>query len=129
MARGRGHQRGITLIEVLVSILILGTAVATLLSLFSIQTANVVALQQNALARIAAENAMVQVVAGELAGRRNEEGGVLELGGQPFFWTAFRTPSPYEGLELLTVQITAEEGEEAQLLADLSTLRPQAGGR
>ncbi|WOI54372.1 type II secretion system minor pseudopilin GspI [Parvularcula sp. LCG005] len=117
------NQRGMTLVEVLVALLVLGSAVATMLSLLSVHTRNTIALQDRAMARIVAENAMVEVVSADRIRRRIEGGAVEDLGGQSFTWAVERTPTPYDGLDNVTVTVRHADGD--RVLAILSTVRPQ----
>jgi type II secretion system protein I len=110
-----------TLIEVLVALLVLGTAAATLLALLSVHTANTVSLEDNVLGRIAAENAMVDAVLAEEAGVRSDEDRFYTFGGRTFGAIESRIPSPIEGLDLLTVIVRDEDG---RAVAELGTLRP-----
>ena len=116
-------QKGMTLIEVLVAIVIMAVAVSTLLSLLSIQTRNAIAIRDRAMARIAAENAMIDVVAADMRGVRLEEGGVIEIGDHRFSWSIERTPTPYPGLDSIMVLVRPSDG--VTILASLSTVRPQ----
>ncbi|MEM6648674.1 MAG: type II secretion system minor pseudopilin GspI [Pseudomonadota bacterium] len=125
----RYSEKGITLIEVLVSILILGTVIASLLSLLTVHTANITSLQQNVLARIVAENAMVEVVTNHKAGRRSTEVGDVALAGQNFYWEVLLSPSPYEGLDTITLIVKEGEDEDDRVLTELRTLLSQEGGR
>ena len=121
----RHNEKGLTLIEVLVAILILGTAAASLLALVTQQTANADAMRENVLARIAAENVMVETV---LADARNEftDSGTIEMAGRLYDWTASRAPSPVEGLETVVVEIRDPE-RDGRVLASLGTLSPEVG--
>ncbi|MEM9988760.1 MAG: type II secretion system minor pseudopilin GspI [Pseudomonadota bacterium] len=125
----RCSEKGITLIEVLVSILILGTVIASLLSLLTVHTANITSLQQNVLARIVAENAMVEVVTNHKAGRRSSGVGDVALAGQNFYWEVLLSPSPYEGLDTITLIVKEGEDEDDRVLTEIRTLLSQEGGR
>ena len=117
------HQRGMTLIEVLVAMVVLGTSAAALLTLLSIHTGNIRSLENRSLARIAAENAMVAVISADTDGERDENGGIVDVGGQTFEWSATRTAAPYAGLDIVTVSVA--ETVDGQVLASLTTLRLQ----
>ncbi len=116
-------QRGLTLVEVLVAMLVLGTAVASLLALLNIHTQNTLALEDNVLGRIVAENAMVTVVTQEATGRRQDDGEETTLAGREFTWFVSRTPSPYEGVEIIRVSVIRADTERE--VASLQTLRRQ----
>ena len=116
-------QRGFTLVEVLVAMLVLGTAVATVLSLLTVQTSNAVRLRDGALARVAAENALVEVVLADQQAGVEEEGGEIVLGERVYLYTVDRATAPgFETLELVTVDVAQDGGTAAR--ASLSTLVP-----
>lgn len=123
MRTNKTGQKGMTLIEVLVAILVLGTAVALLLSLSSIHTSNTIAMQDRMLARISAENALVDVMIRESQGTRVTEGGTIVQGVRTYAWTPGRVPAPYEGLDFLTIRVRLD-GKD-QVLSELTTLRLQ----
>lgn len=110
-------QRGFTLVEVLVAIAILAGAVGATLVLMAGQARGTAALADNALARIAAENAMVEVVLSEEGGSAR---GSQTVGGQRFDWRATQTPTELVGLTLTEVRVT-REGRD-QVLASLATV-------
>lgn len=110
-----------TLIEVLVAMAVLGTAVASLISLFSLQTGNTAVLEDHLLARIVAENAMVEVVTNDAAGVRQDQGGQVTLAGRDYEWAATRTPSAYEGIDVLAVSVRYEDTDRE--LTSLTTLK------
>ncbi|MBB4657620.1 type II secretion system minor pseudopilin GspI [Parvularcula dongshanensis] len=113
------HQRGLTLIEVLVALAVLATAIGAILVLMGNQSRGAAALADNALARIVAENAMVEVVTGE--SEQEEPQGTQEIAGRTFAWQAARVASPIPETQLLTVEVTRDRG--GQVLATLSTLK------
>ena len=113
------RARGFTLVEVLVAIAILAGAVGATLVLMAGQARGTAALADNALARIAAENALVEVILAEQGGAAR---GSQEIGGQRFAWRATETETETElvGLRLTEVVVTREGGD--QVLASLATL-------
>lgn len=112
------RQSGLTLIEVLVAIAILAGAVGAVIVLMATQARGASALSDQALARIAAENAMVAVMIGEAEG--TSPSGTEEIAGRAFAWEAARTRAPMPGLQAVTVTVRREDSE--QVLAGLSTL-------
>lgn len=111
-------QRGLTLIEVLVSIAILAAAVGAVLVLMATQTRGAAALSDKAAARIAAENAMVAIMVGEATGQTPS--GTEVIAGREFAWEASRGTSPLPRIDTVTVSVRLDGGE--QVLAGLSTL-------
>ncbi|WP_370337743.1 type II secretion system minor pseudopilin GspI [Parvularcula marina] len=118
-------ERGLTLIEVLVAILILGTAVASLLALTGQQTRNADALRENMLARIAAENVMVATMLAEDRNQRDDQG-TAEIAGRSYDWQVIRREGPLEGLDILTVEIS-DPAQGGRVLATMGTLNPETG--
>ena len=113
----RRRARGFTLVEVLVAIAILAGTVGATLVLMAGQARGTAALADNALARIAAENALVEVVLAEQGGQGR---GSQEIGGQRFEWRASEAATATVGL-LVTEVVVTREGED-QVLASLSTI-------
>ena len=116
----RRAERGLTLLEVLVAILVLSFAVGATLRLIGQETANSVALRTNMLARIAAENVMVDVMLAARQGQILEEGST-QIGERTFLWAVERTRL-LEGVDEVTVVIRDPETDQDRSLARLSTL-------
>ena len=110
-------ERGFTLVEVLVAIAVLAGAVGAVLVLMAGQARGTAALADNALARIAAENALVEVILSEEGGPKR---GRQEVGGQAFDWRASEAPTEVVGLRVTEVVVTREGG--TQVLASLATI-------
>lgn len=125
--RPTGQQKGLTLIEVLVALVVLTTALASVLGLLSIQTRNTVAIRENVLGRIVAENALVEITANARRGQRDETGATVEIGQLSFQYEVDRVPLGISGFDQLTVRVsTGGEGtREGRQVATLSTLVPQ----
>ncbi|WP_031549651.1 type II secretion system minor pseudopilin GspI [Parvularcula oceani] len=114
-------QTGLTLIEVLVALAVLASAVGAILIMMSTQTRNAAALRDNALARIVAENAMVEIALGVGEGDDPSPSGTAEIGGTVYEWQANRDPAPLPRAEIVSVAVRrADSGQE---VAQLSTLR------
>lgn len=120
MSARRSSVEGFTLVEVLVAILILSTLMATTLALVSQSTANVDRMRSDVLARIAAENALVDVTLAARTGVREEQG-VEEISASAFAWTASRRPAPVSGFEIVTIEVRDPVAPE-RVAARLETL-------
>lgn len=113
-----------TLIEVLVAIAVLGSAVTLLLTLLGLHGRNAQGLEANVFARILAENVMVA----QLAARPGEDIGTpmsASFNNQVYSAEVTRVAAPIEGLELVRVDVVAEAGGRS--LASIETLLPAAG--
>ena len=125
--RSPNGRRGMTLIEVLVAMVVMSTAAASLMILLSIQTTNTISIRERMLARLAAEILMVEIVSGAPGDTRSSNSGVVEVGGVPLAWQIRRTAFAIEGVQQVTVTVRrdADDTEQEQVLAELATLRPQ----
>jgi len=119
------NQKGLTLIEVLVSMAILSAVIGSLLVLLGQQTRQAGYLEQRMLARIVAENALADFMAAKLTNREADLSGEVELSGWEFFYAVDRAAAPLEGFETVTTEVRL--GRDGQVLATLSTLREGTG--
>ncbi|GGY52720.1 type II secretion system minor pseudopilin GspI [Parvularcula lutaonensis] len=118
-------QKGLTLIEVLVALAVLSSIVGSILVLIGQHTRHAAAIEERALARIVAENAMVAYVAAKRSGQPADLSGEEEIAGRAFTYVIDRSPAPLEGFE--TVETNVRIGRDGQVLATLSTLRAVEG--
>ncbi|MEM6913133.1 MAG: type II secretion system minor pseudopilin GspI [Pseudomonadota bacterium] len=118
------NQRGLTLIEVLVALAILSLAVGSLLVLLGQHSRNAAAIEDRALARIVAENALVAYIAASTVGDAKILEGDEEVGGRVFLWEIDRDTSQVQGFE--RVDVSARREGSQQVIADLSTLQKVA---
>lgn len=114
-------QRGLTLIEVLISLAILAAVAGSLLVLMGQHARQAAAIEDRMLARIAAENAMVSYVAAKQSGQVADLAGDIEIGTRAFRFEIDRSTAPLEGFEIVTAEVRL--GRDGQILSTLSTLR------
>ena len=114
-------QRGLTLIEVLVALTVLSLAVGSLLILLSQHSRNAAALEDQALARIVAENALVGYVGAVKTGDAKRLEGEQTIGDRIFVWEIDRERSSVSGFEKVEASVRLEDRE--QVLASMTTLQ------
>lgn len=114
-------QQGLTLIEVLVALAVLSSIVGSILVLMGQHARQAAAIEDRALARIAAENAMTAYVAAKRSGQPADISGETEIAGRSFLYEIDRGPAPLEGFEMVETEVRL--GREGQVLAVLTTMR------
>jgi general secretion pathway protein I len=119
------HQRGLTLIEVLVALAVLSAVVGSIMVLIGQHTRQASALEDRMLARIVAENALAERIAERSDGGEQRRGGEVELAGRSFRFAFETQPSTLQNHTVETVSVRKEESQ--QVLASISTLRGPPG--
>jgi general secretion pathway protein I len=119
----RRRQKGMTLIEVLVAMAILGTVAGSVLVMTGQSAQFVVASEERLLARIVADNAMVVALARQASLEEGFEQDEVELGGR--VWKTAKTIARIGVDGLYRVEIAVSLDESTQVLTRVSTL---AGG-
>lgn len=114
-------QSGVTLVETLVALAIMGLVTASILVLIGQNTRFTASAQDRTYASIAADNLMVEALA---------HSGVIEIGetsGDINFaareWRYRRTISETSVRNLLRIDIQILDGVEGQVIANVTTLR------
>lgn len=113
-------QQGFSLIEALVSIAILSMAAASVLVLMAEQSRTLSDMQNRALARIVADNALVSELSGESAGKDQPRGEVI-LNNTKFLWQRKVSPTEIAGIVEVTYTVTRETNP--RILATATRLR------
>lgn len=116
----RNNQRGLTLIETLVALAIMGLVAASVLTLIGQSTRFAADVRQRAYAEIALDNVMVETLVRSEA-LSDEESGEIIVNGRRFVWTRTIIETGVDGVQRIDVQIKAPGG--VQNLARASTLR------
>ena len=118
-------QRGITLVETLVALLIMGLVTSTILVLVGQSTRFAAAAQDRAYASIAADNLMVRELALTGPVETGEEIGEIEIAARQWKYRRIVTETGVSGLFRIEFHIIAEvQGrEEEQVIARVTTLR------
>jgi|TARA_R110002074_G_scaffold107335_5_gene232011 general secretion pathway protein I len=122
--RSAHSQSGFSLIEVMMALMVLALGGIGMLSLMQTSTRNAAAIQERALAVIAAENLLNQAL---LEPRiRGGDAGVYELAGGSYAWQLLVEPTTDRDLFRMTLRVNAADtGNE---LARLETFRRGSGG-
>ena len=115
------RERGFTLIEVLVAMAILSSAIAGALILMSNQLAAAHDVERRLLAGIVAENRLVEAMADRGTIEVRTETGVSEIGGLDWTWTRVTAETPINGMVRISVDVREEGGE--QLIRSVSAFR------
>ena len=116
------NEKGLTLIEVLIALAILGAVLGSLLVLMGQHTRQAARLEERMLARIVAENALADYIAATLTNREADAEGETDLSGREFRFEIDRGEAPIEGFETISVEVRV--GRSGQVLATLATMRP-----
>ena len=114
-------QRGMTLVEVLVALAILGFVAAAVLSLISQNTRFVAAAEERMIASMLADNLMVEALATATRLEQGVSDGQTEFGGRS--WTYSQTVTEIGVTRLVRVDIIVRDSAGRQSLASATTLK------
>lgn len=118
----RTPQRGVTLVETLVALAVMGFIISSLLVLVGQNTRFASAMAQKNLAAIAADNLMVEALILPKAFELGEEDGATEVAGQSMTYHRVTAQTGVDGVVRLEVSVM--DFESGQVLARASTMRP-----
>lgn len=120
-ARNRREQTGVTLVETLIALAIMGLTAASTIALIGQNTQFMFSAEERLMASIAADNIMVETLSAENL-EAGEEAGDVTLSGRIFAYTRSIEISPFDGL--LIVEIDVVRPPSSQVLASATTLTP-----
>ena len=118
-------QRGITLVETLVALAIMGLVTTSILVLVGQNTRFTASAQDRTYAAIAADNLMVQALALSGPVETGEEIGELDFAARQWRYERIVTEIGIDNLFRIEIKILADaqNGDEEQVIARVTTLR------
>ena len=116
-------ERGFSLVEVMVALFVLALAGIAIVQLMQSSTRNTTAVQERAVAMLAAENLMNAAII--RPGRIESQSGRYDIGGRAFDWRLRIDNTTDADLVRLTLQVT--EPDNDAVLAELQTHRRRSG--
>ncbi|MEM9495942.1 MAG: type II secretion system minor pseudopilin GspI [Pseudomonadota bacterium] len=114
------RQSGVTLVETLVALAVMGLTAASILTLIGQNTRFIISAEDRTYASIAADNIMVDALARETVDQ-GEETGETTIAGRTYTFSRRIEASPVEGLLVIDIDILDANG--VQVLASATTLR------
>lgn len=118
-------QRGVTLVETLVALAIMGLVTTSILVLIGQNTRFTASAQDRTYAAIAADNMMVEALALSGPVETGEEIGEVEVGARQWRYSRVVTQTGASDIFRIDIQIfaNAQSGSSDQVIARISTLR------
>lgn len=123
MAGPQASERGCSLVEVMVALFVLALAGIAIVQLMQTSTRNTTAVQERAVAMLAAENLMNAAII--RPGRLEADSGRYDIGGREYDWRLRVDYTTDADLVRLTLQVI--EPDNDAVLAELQTHRRRAG--
>ncbi len=119
------NQRGVTLVETLVALAIMGLVTTSILVLIGQNTRFTASAQDRTYASIAADNLMVEALAHSGPVETGEETGDVEVAARHWRYRRVVTQTGASDLFRIDIQIfaDAQDGDSDQVIARISTLR------
>jgi general secretion pathway protein I len=121
MADRSSSEAGFSLLEVMVALAVFSLGALALLNILGESTRSQSAASDRALARIVAENQLVQAMAADAPPSPGQYSGEEESLGRQWAWEMTVAPSPDPAILRIDVRVRAADGQ--QTVADLSTFR------
>ena len=116
----RLSERGLTLVETLVALAIMGLTAASILTLIGQNTRFIISAEEKTFASVAADNLMVEALALATLDR-GEETGDIEINGRRYSFVRRVEDSTAEELAVVEIEVRSADG--AQVLASATSLR------
>ena len=118
-------QRGVTLVETLVALAIMGLVTTSILILIGQNTRFAASAQERTIASIAVDNLMVETLALSGAIETGEETGEVTVGARKWRYRRIVTESGVSNLFRIDIQVFSETAENntEQVIARATTLR------
>ncbi len=116
----RGKQRGVTLVETLVALAVMGLIIGALLVLIGQNSRFAASMRDKTMAQIAADNLMVEAMVLSSALETGETEGEIEVGEQPLRFKRIIGETGVENVLRIDITISAENG---QTLARATSMR------
>ena len=107
----RVAERGFTLIEVMVAVVVLSLAIGASVSLLGENTRALARLDDRAYAEIVADNLLVETMAAVRAPALGEETGEIALAGREWVWTRRVRATAFPTIREVRVDVRRADGE------------------
>lgn len=119
----RAFVRGFTLLEVMMALALMATAGISVLSLSGEVVRNMPLLSQRNLARLVADNQMVDLMLGNPQPQSNWQWQQHELAGQTWFTRSRRVETALSEFQAFDVEVRLQREEDSQVLASLRSYK------
>lgn len=116
----RGKQRGVTLVETLVALAVMGLVIGALMVMIGQNTRFAASMRDKTMAQIAVDNLMVEAMVLSSALETGDSAGEVEIGGRTFSYTRTVTETGVQDVLRIDIAVNAENG---QTLAQAVSMR------